>query len=218
MVKIERSPIPPASLAVEKKKGTDNYRGDDVVCQLDNDFHGKCYLCETHQMQSVQTEHLKVHRGGKDRDRMFDWNNLFLSCAHCNNVKNQKRYEENVLDCCRQDPEKVLSQRLIDGHVEVDTLNDTESAQLTADLITECFEKCNTGIRILECHTRINALNKTMTTLYRTLQAFKKQPTSKNRRALSAMLKRSYKFAGFTRTYVREHIHEYPELADDVAI
>ena len=43
MVKIERSSVAPFSLAIEKAKGTKNYREQDVVLQLNADFHGKCY-------------------------------------------------------------------------------------------------------------------------------------------------------------------------------
>lgn len=53
MIKIARSPAAPASLAVEKAKGTNNYRGEDVIRQLYTDFHGKCYLCEIDNLQSI---------------------------------------------------------------------------------------------------------------------------------------------------------------------
>lgn len=218
MVKIERSPIAPASLAIEKAKGTDNYRGEDVIQQLHHDFHGKCYLCEIDELQSIQVEHLRPHHNGQDRDRMFDWNNLFYSCAHCNNVKNMRQYEDLILDCCQIDPEAYLKQELVNNHVKVEVLHATLEAQMTAKLITECFEKCNTGIRTLECQTRITALQRTMTVLYRNLDAYRVDPTVKTLRTLRGMLDRSYKFSGFTRTFVRQHIDEYPDLAQVVAI
>lgn len=218
MVKIERSPTAPASLAIEKAKGTDNYRGDDVIQQLHEDFHGKCYLCEIDELQSIQVEHLKAHHNGQDRDRMFDWNNLFYSCAHCNSVKNRKQYEDSILDCCQVEPEMHLMQELVDNHVKVEALTASHAAQMTANLITECFEKNNTGIRTFECKTRIDALQQTMTVLYRNLEAYRKEPSVKTLRVLRGMLNRSYKFAGFTRTYVRKHICDYPELAQMVAL
>ena len=46
MVKVNRTKTAPASLAIEKEKGTENYRERDVVFQLNKDFNGKCYLCE----------------------------------------------------------------------------------------------------------------------------------------------------------------------------
>ena len=149
---------------------------------------------------------------------MFDWNTLFYSCAHCNNIKNMKQYEDSILDCCQKDPELYLNQELIDGHVKVQALDASHTAQMTAQLITECFEKSNTCIRIYECQTRLTALQKTMTVLYRTLSIYKSRPNPKTFRTLRGMLNRNYKFAGFTRTYVRQHINEYPDLAEFVSL
>ena len=58
MVKIERTPTPPASLARESKKANGSYREPDVIGQLQLDFHKKCYLCEMDELQSVEVEHL----------------------------------------------------------------------------------------------------------------------------------------------------------------
>lgn len=41
MVKIERTPTPPASLAIESKKAYGNYTSEDVISQLKKDFHSK---------------------------------------------------------------------------------------------------------------------------------------------------------------------------------
>ena len=99
MVKVERTPTPPASLAVEKEKVSGSYREPDVMQQLKHDFNSKCYLCEIDELQSVEVEHLAPHGG--DKERKFAWNNLFYSCAHCNSVKNQKIYHDMILDCCQ---------------------------------------------------------------------------------------------------------------------
>ena len=218
MVKIERTPTPPASLAIEKAKGTNYYRGEDVVQQLHHDFAGKCYLCEINELQSVEIEHLRPHHQGKDRDRLFDWNNLFYSCSHCNSIKNAKKYEEQVLDCCREDPECKIQQELIEQHVRVFPLDNSAEAITTASLIQECFEKTNTGIRTIECEVRVNALQTTMDALYRALAAYQDDPSRKNIRVLRGMLNRTHKFAGFTRTYVRQHLHEYPGLEPYVSL
>ena len=216
MVKIERTSAAPASLAIEKAKQSGTYRGDDVMRQLKADFHGKCYLCEIDELQSVEIEHLKAHHNGADRDRMFDWNNLFYSCAHCNGVKNRAEYEETILDCCQVDPEEYLSQQLVDGHVQVKALQ--PEGEKTAQLVTECFERANTGIRVVECQTRVDALQKTMNALFRSLNSYRKRPTPRTLRALRGMLSRSYKFAGFTRAYVREHLEDYPQLEECVSL
>ena len=94
MVKVERSFPAPASLAVEAQKVKGSYSMPDVVKQLKEDFHNKCYICELSELQDAQVEHLLPHFDGKYPERKFDWNNLFWSCGHCNNVKNQRIYGE----------------------------------------------------------------------------------------------------------------------------
>ena len=86
MVYFEKTAEAPASLAREKAKGKNgSYREDDVVTLLDKDFHGKCYICETKYPTGINIEHFIPHRG--NIDLMYDWNNLFLTCPHCNNTK-----------------------------------------------------------------------------------------------------------------------------------
>lgn len=166
MVKIERTPTPPASLAIEKEKEATgqkkdgDYGKDDVIVQLDADFHGKCYLCEQNELQAIHVEHLRPHHGGRDIDLKFDWNNLFFSCSHCNSVKNQKQYESNILDCCVTEPETLIHQALNADHVEVTALDQTVVAQNTASLVYDCFELRNHGIRSIESQNKVKSLKK----------------------------------------------------------
>ena len=216
MVKIERTATPPPSLAIEREKKSGSYREPDVILQLRQDFHDKCYLCEIDELQSAEVEHLHSHGG--DVDLMFSWPNLFLSCRHCNSIKNQSQYRDTILDCCNVDPEMVMQQELRDGHVSVTPTSDSQEAIMTAKLLTECFEKKNTGIRTLESTTRVNALSRTMNTLYKTLSKHRMTPTMRSLKTLRGMLNRTYRFSGFTRTYVRMHLKEYPDLAEYVKL
>ena len=100
MVKIERSFPAPASLESEAKKVSGSYEQPDVVSRLRKDFHDKCYICELKNLQDPQVEHLLPHKNGKYPERKFDWNNLFWSCSHCNGIKNQKKYDDGIIDCC----------------------------------------------------------------------------------------------------------------------
>lgn len=87
----------------------------------------------------------------------------------------------------------------------------------TASLVKDCFELRNTAIRTKECQTKIRALQKTMTILYKELEKYQSDRTEQTVRTLRAMLNRDYKFAGFTRTYVRTHIKAYPDLVQYIA-
>lgn len=218
MVKINRTPTPPASLAIEKSKPNGSYKKPDVINQLFSDFNEKCYLCEQNELQSIEVEHLHPHHNGNDIDLKFNWNNLFLSCSHCNSVKNRTKYEINIADCCEIDPESLIQQELNNGKVCVSALIDTVEANTTASLVEDCFELRNHSIREKESQNKVRSLQKTMNVLYKELDKYQSKKTQRSFRTLRGMLSREYKFAGFTRTYVRKHIDTYPDLAQFVAL
>lgn len=64
-----------------------------------------CYICENKQITSYQIEHLAPHHG--NMDLKFDWNNLFLACAHCNNAKLDKF--DPIIDCTKENVEELMS-------------------------------------------------------------------------------------------------------------
>ena len=114
----------------------------------------------------------------------------------------------------------MLRQIYSDGEVSVQPIADDsdETVKLTADLIQSCFNQRNTGIRTIEAEERVSRLAKTMNNLYKTLENYQKNKNSrKYTGALKAMLKREYKFAAFTRQYVRDHLNDYPELREFVS-
>lgn len=215
MVKIDRNPTPPPSLAAEKQKANGDYNKADVIRQLKEDFHDKCYICELGGLSDPEVEHLRPHHNRKIIERVFDWNNLFYVCPHCNNLKKEAKYDDIILDCCVDDPEEKLEQSYENGHVNVHSTVDEKSAAMTAELIQDCFEKRNTGIREAACQHRIDRLAESMGVLYKTLEKHKKYPESERYiRSLRASLSRKSGFAAFKRDYVRKHIADYPELKE----
>lgn len=160
-------------------------------------------------------EHLRPHHGRTIHERVFDWNNLFYVCPHCNNIKKDSKYEDKIIDCCQEDPEKMLEQCYVDGRVIVNNTVDEERAVMTANLIQECFEKRNTGIREAACQYRIRCLADEMNILYKILEKHKENPNMvRYKRSLRATLSRNSIFAAFKRTYVRKHIVDYPDLEE----
>lgn len=220
MVKIERTPTPPASLAIESRKAHGSYTENDVVQQLHEDFHGKCYICELEDLPDVQVEHLLPHKNRTIPERVFDWNNLFFSCPHCNNIKAAPKYDDKILNCCAVDPEEYLYHIYSAKHVSVVPAAGItcKEAVMTADLITCSFEKNNTGIREDASKHRFKKLADKMNMLFKTLQKHKENPSAKRHTAaLRSMLSRESGFAAFTRHYVRSHIADYPDLKDLVS-
>ena len=216
MVKVERSFPAPASLALESQKANGSYSMPDVVKQLKEDFHNKCYICELNELQDAQVEHLLSHVDGKYPKRKFDWNNLFWSCGHCNNVKNQRIYDEGIIDCCKDDPEEMVIFRLQENEIDVHAINDkNRQAVLTAKLITEVFNLKNTGMRVYKSDFTILLLNREMNKLYDSLEEMKEPSQQKLAlRKVKSLLRRESKFAAFKRNYIRENKEKYPDLIE----
>lgn len=219
MVKVKRSFPAPVSLGEEAGKSNGSYAQPDVIERLMADFNGKCYICELKGLQDPEVEHLRPHKNRKYKERLFEWENLFLACGHCNKVKSQKIYEQDVLDCCKRDPEEAIVFELYEDNVCVyaNKMDDTE-AVITAKLVTDVFNVCNTGMRVYKSDYRLKKLQEEMNVLYAKLQVYRERPDSKVAlRTLKALLRRGTAFAGFKRCYVRKHLEEFPELKEYIA-
>ena len=71
------------------------HNSQEILDRLEIDFHNKCYICEEKEPKDINIEHFVAHQG--DKNLRLDWNNLFLSCTHCNNVKLADF--QNLLNC-----------------------------------------------------------------------------------------------------------------------
>lgn len=112
MIRVRRIDTPKARAAVRAlevaKENNRSYNMPEVNAALTEMFRGKCYVCENKEgISSFQIEHLIPHRG--DVDLKYDWNNLFWSCAHCNNIKNDKY--DPILDCSQVDVDHKIAFR-----------------------------------------------------------------------------------------------------------
>lgn len=112
MIKIERKDTDKTRKAVadlwEAKQSGSSCNTENVNKALKEVFHGKCYICENKEATSYQIEHLIPHRN-KNVELKYDWNNLFWSCAHCNNIKSDKY--EPILDCTQEEVERLIAFR-----------------------------------------------------------------------------------------------------------
>ena len=70
-LKLDRNPIPPPSLDIEKQKGHGSYNKPDVIKQLKEDAHDKCYICELGGLSDPEVEHLRPHHSRKIMDRLL---------------------------------------------------------------------------------------------------------------------------------------------------
>lgn len=105
MIRINRKNTEKTRLAIadlqKSRKSGKTYNTKSVNAALVETFHGKCYICENKKATAYQIEHLIPHRD--NRKLKYDWENLFWSCAHCNNIKSDKY--EPILDCTKENVE-----------------------------------------------------------------------------------------------------------------
>ncbi|MDK2595407.1 HNH endonuclease [Pseudoalteromonas obscura] len=136
MFNVKKSDKIPPSLA-EKK----SWSGEDVWDALVEDFHGKCYLCEEKNPLDINVEHF--HPQGEYEEKAYEWNNLYMSCSRCNNIKLSKY--NDLLDCCDNDVD-VFKMVYIgvpvtqySNRVEVKTDSDDPKAKTTVDLLDRIY-------------------------------------------------------------------------------
>jgi len=99
MVNLDRNE--PAPICLQAKI---DYKCGDVLEKLEKVFFGKCYICET-DLFSKNVEHFCAHKG--NTSLKFDWNNIFLACNHCNNIK----LSTDILNCTN--PKHDVEDRIV---------------------------------------------------------------------------------------------------------
>ncbi len=154
MIGVSRHTPAPKSLGSQT-----TYKAQDVRDQLQEDFHGKCYLCERYVGPEFQVEHLRPKETYPHLK--FEWNNLFPACT-CNQrrLKWSGRSEIDVngnptgfpqggmLDAAADDIEVRLRQRPHIG-VSVTEFRIEFEAQDGADLAA-----CNTAEELFAIHNK----------------------------------------------------------------
>jgi hypothetical protein len=160
MINIIRSQPEPSCLAYESTKKNGDYKCGDVIYRLEIDFFNKCYICEAKRPSNINVEHFKAHKG--DKKLKFDWNNLNLSCGHCNNTK--LAIHDNILDCTNENI-KIID--LIEFKInpfpkekaEIKALIDNQSVINTVKLLDEVYNGTTTLKQLESSNLRTQIIN-----------------------------------------------------------
>ncbi|MCS0789503.1 HNH endonuclease, partial [Cytobacillus firmus] len=153
MIYFPKSQPEPEDLVVERKKANGTYRTSGVLENLTRDFHNKCYICEYKNPTTINIEHFIPHKG--DMQLKLDWNNLFLACSHCNNIK--KENYDNILNCTNAGDEVEnainlsMATPVFTKNVQVQALKDDKKALLTAELLDKVYNG-TTPMETIESH------------------------------------------------------------------
>lgn len=151
---IKKAPSQEVLDKLEEEKGKSNgeYNIPVVVNALKEEFHDKCYICEQKNIKSINIEHFKPHKGS-NKELMFDWNNLYYACGHCNNLKLSKY--DNILDPGNpeEDVEKSIHYGMPILHkraqVEIKACVDNEKTNNTVELLNYVYNG-KTAIKDIE--------------------------------------------------------------------
>jgi len=141
MFNVVRPKAIPASLSAKK-----NYCEKDVVESLDITFHGKCYICETKEPLALNVEHFIAHKGCTEKK--FAWENLFYSCARCNNFK--RHTYDDILNCTDPNIDVLKLIRHTPpltpySDIIIEPMDADPKTARTAELISRIFNEDDTG-------------------------------------------------------------------------
>lgn len=139
MIYFQKSQPAPTCLEDEKKKASGDYKCGDVLDRLHKDFHNKCYICEKKAPLSINVEHFISHQG--DKELMFDWNNLFFACSHCNNSK-LAGYDD-ILNCTTDTEIETKIDFLLNPYPKeipiLTSLSEDETTRNTVELLNKVY-------------------------------------------------------------------------------
>lgn len=142
MINIVKSQPAPLCLSIEKEKTNGDYKCGEVLERIQADFHNKCYICEDKYITDINIEHFEPHRN--DKEKLFDWNNLFFACQHCNNIKSDLDKYHPLLNCT--DPtHKILDCIKFEfeimplGEPKIIPLSEDDLTKKTVNLILDVF-------------------------------------------------------------------------------
>ena len=202
------------SLKIEKSKNG-SYNTPEVNAALKEMFHGKCYICEDKESSSYQIEHLIPHR--RDIELKYDWNNLFLACAHCNNTKLAKF--DPIIDCTKENVEELIAFRKkgffgTDEKLIFDMLDSRIETQNTVNLLQEVYYG-STPQKKMEAKIIRKRLRKELSKFKEYVREYKEAEDEEKedlRCLLQQQLGDSSPFAAFKRWLIRDNKDAYPEL------
>ena len=207
MVFMEKTQPAPASLAIEKQKLSGTYRKQDVIDQLEADCFNKCYVCEQKEITSINVEHIVPHQGNRDLE--FDWNNLCLSCAHCNNTKLARH--DKILNCTVESDSvetalKYLLNSFPEVEVNIEVRQPSQKCENTKDFLDDVFNG-KTPIKKLETKNIRSRLNKEFSRFIDEINTYllEPNPNDESQRRIRESLSRQAEFAAFKRWHIRSN-------------
>ena len=221
MIKVERKLTEKSKKAIDslkrEKLKNGSYNTPEVNAALKEMFHGKCYICENKQITSYHIEHLNPHHG--NIELKYSWDNLFLSCAHCNNIKSDKF--DPIIDCTKENVEDMIAFRKEgyfgrDEKLIFDMLDSRIETQNTIKLLQEVYYG-STPQKKMEATILRRTLRKELSDFKEYVREYQESEDEEKEDLmylLQMQLSSSSPFAAFKRWLIRDNKDVYPELLE----
>ena len=222
MIRINRNLEAPKVLEEEKKKSKGTYNQKEVLHALKIIFNKKCYICENKNVTSYNIEHLRPHKDD-NIDLKFSWENLFLACAHCNNIK-LANYD-NILDCTKVDVDELIAFRKKgnfswDENIEIIPLKNSIEIHETVELLQKVYTG-TTEMKKLECSNIIKELRNEITKFIDAINDYKEsngEDKEDAKNLINRHLKANSPFAAFKRWIIRDNSDNLCEFLQEDGI
>lgn len=193
MFNVKRTYPAPSSLT----KST--YNTEEIVKALERMFHGKCYLCEQDRLQDAEIEHFVPHKGHVHTD--------LLDCTKDINFIKKIIF-------------KMPSASNDDVSIEAIRANQNATIDNTVNLLRECYNSRNTGLRGVSRVSLIEIMFFYYGNFIQALGILRNKSSGKTKKkeaeeTIEAMLAVEHPFSIFWRwQYLREDflIENYPHL------
>jgi hypothetical protein len=200
MIKLTKRPLPDG---VTIKREND-YRSGVVFKMLTDDFFDKCYICEDNLHKDANVEHIIPHRG--DKALQYDWDNLFLACSYCNNVKGDDYI--GIINPLEVDPEELFELSLnVDDElrekVVIHKIKGGKDVDITICLLDAVYNGAKTDMKNYARLQLLSKLSNELIWFYEKFNEYKDNPDSVNREVLVSLTSDASPFAMFKRGIMR---------------
>jgi hypothetical protein len=204
MVKLTKTPLPPG---VGIKNESD-YSNGIVWKLLVADCHNKCYVCEEKAPTSPEVEHLIPK--SIDSSLKYVWENLLLSCHHCNNLKRESY--NKIIDCTKDDPENYITLLLVsfdfkDKVVVKDKIGNAASAE-TCRLLDRIYNGGSNARMETGCQNLREHITDEIKNFYQAITEYSDETDTALKQNFRSLIidkiSRSSTFAAFKRDIVRQ--------------
>ena len=216
MIKLNKSPLP-NGVKIQREQ---DFRNDPIFSIIKNDCYNKCYICEDKEPTGLQVDH-RIAPQGND-DLKYSWNNLLLTCYHCNHTKSDKY--NSILDCTQVDPEDYIAISMLPYDkqpVKISILLYSDESKETAALLEIIYNGVKTTILNAECENLRSRVLKELNDFQEKLERYHDEPDLNIKhgfqRSIVKMIARSSAFAAFKRNTIRRHPAYFQEFGKYLA-